>query len=45
MGREYLRRLEERSVILSGIADTDGFQVHSTLPHSGDALAAPPPTR
>jgi predicted regulator of Ras-like GTPase activity (Roadblock/LC7/MglB family) len=45
MGRDHLRRLEERSVILSGIADTDGLQVHSSFPHSADALAAAPPMR
>jgi hypothetical protein len=45
MGRDYLRRLKERSVILSGIADTDSVQVHPSFPHSADGVAAAPPTR
>jgi predicted regulator of Ras-like GTPase activity (Roadblock/LC7/MglB family) len=44
MGRDKLRRLEERSVILSGIVDTDGLYVHSSFPYSADALAAAPTT-
>jgi hypothetical protein len=45
MGRDYLRRMKERSVIFSGIADTDGLQVYSSSPHSADALAAAPSRR
>jgi hypothetical protein len=44
MGQDHLRRLEERSVILSEIADTDGLQVYSSFPHSADVLAARPLT-
>jgi hypothetical protein len=36
--------LEERSVILSEIADTDGLQVYSSFSHSANALAAAPTT-
>jgi hypothetical protein len=42
MGRDHLRRLEDRSVILSGTADTDRLQLHLSFPYSVDALATAP---